>query len=61
LAGAADDITTKEQILDSERYFGTPKQLVEKSLVLGGHVGLFMGSRNLREAWPNIARWIAAH
>jgi poly(3-hydroxybutyrate) depolymerase len=27
--------------------------------VPGGHIGLFMGSRTLKESWPEIARWIA--
>jgi polyhydroxyalkanoate depolymerase len=59
LAGESDDITTKEQVFDAEKYLGTPKDKIEKKLVPGGHIGLFMGSRTLREAWPEIARWIA--
>jgi polyhydroxyalkanoate depolymerase len=58
LAGADDDITTPEQVLDAAKYLGTPKDKIEKKLVPGGHVGLFMGSRNLREVWPTIAKWI---
>jgi poly(3-hydroxybutyrate) depolymerase len=58
LAGEADDITTREQVFDAERYVGTPKHLIEKKLVPGGHIGLFMGSRTLKETWPEIARWI---
>jgi poly(3-hydroxyalkanoate) synthetase len=45
LAGAADDITTPEQVAET---------------VPGGHIGLFMAARNLKEHWPAIARWIAA-
>ncbi len=60
LAGESDDITTKEQVFDAERYLGTTKDKIEKKLVPGGHIGLFMGSRTLHEAWPAIARWIAA-
>ncbi len=58
LAGAADDITTKEQVFDADKYLGTPKGKITKRLVPGGHIGLFMGARTLREAWPAIARWI---
>ncbi len=61
LAGDADDITTKEQVFDAEKYLGTAKDKIVKQLVPGGHIGLFMGSRTLREAWPSIARWITAH
>jgi len=28
--------------------------------VPGGHIGLFMGGRTLRETWPRIGKWIAA-
>lgn len=59
LAGEADDITTPEQVFDADRYLGTPPARIVKRLVPGGHIGLFMGSRNLREIWPVIARWIS--
>jgi len=60
LAGESDDITTKEQVLDAAKYLGTPADRIAKKLVPGGHVGLFMGSRTLKDTWPDIARWIAA-
>ena len=59
LAGAADDITTPEQVLDAAKYLGTPKHRIIQT-VPGGHIGLFMGARTLKEHWPLIARWIAA-
>ena len=59
LAGESDDITTSEQVFAAERLFGTPRKRVEKKLVPGGHIGLFMGTKTLEEAWPGIARWIA--
>jgi len=59
LAGAADDITTPEQVLDAARYLGTPKERIAQQTVPGGHIGLFMGARTLQEHWPPIARWIA--
>lgn len=60
LAGESDDITTKEQVFEAESLLGTPKDKFVKALAPGGHVGLFMGSRTLREFWPGIAHWIAA-
>jgi poly(3-hydroxyalkanoate) synthetase len=60
LAGAADDITTPEQVLDAAKYIGTPKEHIVQKTVPGGHIGLFMGARTLKEHWPQIARWIAA-
>jgi polyhydroxyalkanoate depolymerase len=61
LAGESDDITTKEQVFEAEKLFGTPKDEIAKKLVPGGHIGLFMGSRTLNETWPAIARWISSH
>jgi poly(3-hydroxybutyrate) depolymerase len=60
LAGESDDITTPEQVLDARKYVGTPVGQVTSRTVPGGHIGLFMGSRTLRDAWPEIAGWIAA-
>ncbi len=61
MAGDADDITTKEQVFDADRLLGTPAGRIEKKLVPGGHIGLFMGRRTLNEAWPVIAEWIKRH
>jgi poly(3-hydroxyalkanoate) synthetase len=58
LAGAADDITTPEQVLDAAKYLGTPGSRIVRKTAPGGHIGLFMGARNLKEFWPEIARWI---
>ncbi len=60
LAGASDDITTPEQVLGAAKYLGTPKDHILQKTVPGGHIGLFMGARTLKEHWPPIARWIAA-
>jgi poly(3-hydroxyalkanoate) synthetase len=60
LAGESDDITTKEQVFDAIKYLGTPQDKIIKQLAPGGHIGLFMGSRTLNDAWPTIAHWIAA-
>ena len=60
LAGADDDITPPEQVLDAAKYLGTPSDHIVQKTVTGGHIGLFMGARTLKEHWPAIARWIAA-
>lgn len=60
LAGASDDITTPEQVIDAAKYLGTPKDRITQKTVPGGHIGLFMGASTLKEHWPPIARWIAA-
>lgn len=60
LAGESDDITTKEQVFAANGLLGTPPEKIVEQLVPGGHIGLFMGARTLRDSWPAIARWIAA-
>ncbi len=60
LAGADDDITTPEQVLDAAKYLGTPNDRIVQQTVPGGHIGLFMGARTLKEHWPPIAHWIAS-
>ncbi|CAB3961319.1 PHB de-polymerase domain-containing protein [Burkholderia aenigmatica] len=60
LAGEADDITTPEQVFGAQALVGTPASRLTRQLVPGGHIGLFMGSRTLKDAWPGIASWIAA-
>jgi polyhydroxyalkanoate depolymerase len=61
LAGAADDVTTPEQVLDAAKYVGTPEHKIVQKTVPGGHIGLFMGARTLKEHWPEIAHWITVH
>jgi poly(3-hydroxybutyrate) depolymerase len=58
LAGDADDITPKAQVFAAEALLGTPKAKIAKAIAPGGHIGLFMGAKTLREHWPEIARWI---
>ena len=59
LAGKDDDITTPEQVLAAEQLISTSAKNIRKKTVPGGHIGLFMGSRTLRETWPEISKWIA--
>jgi polyhydroxyalkanoate depolymerase len=61
LAGEQDDITTREQVFNAAALLGTPPAEIRQMLVPGGHIGLFMGSKTLRDTWPEIGRWIAAH
>jgi polyhydroxyalkanoate depolymerase len=61
LAGSGDNITTKEQVFAAEHLVGTAPSRIEKKLVPAGHIGLFMGTRTLKDTWPAIAEWIAAN
>jgi poly(3-hydroxybutyrate) depolymerase len=42
--GDSDDIITSEQALDAERYLGMPKNMIEKAVIPGGHLGPFSGA-----------------
>lgn len=61
LAGAKDDITPKEQVFDAEKRLGTDKEDIVKDVANGGHIGLFMGTKPLREDWPRIVKWMKSH
>lgn len=61
LGGEADDITPPEQVFAAENYLGTAKSEMAKKLVPGGHIGLFMGSKTLKTAWPEISKWVLSH
>lgn len=58
LAGNTDDITPKEQVFAAEKYFGTPADKVVKDMAQGGHIGLFMGHKDLSNVWPRITNWL---
>lgn len=58
LAGEQDDITTPEQVFRAAALVGTPPAQIVQKLVPGGHIGLFMGTRTLRDVWPGVADWI---
>lgn len=58
LAGEDDDITTKEQVFGAAELLGTPKEKIVSELAPGGHIGLFMGSKTLKEHWARIGHWI---
>jgi polyhydroxyalkanoate depolymerase len=61
LAGADDDITPPPQVMAAAHLFGTPSSQVVRHTAPGGHIGLFMGARTLREHWPAVGRWIVSH
>jgi len=56
LAGDRDDITPKEQVFAAETLFGSSD--VRKDVAKGGHIGLFMGRKVLRENWARIGQWL---
>jgi poly(3-hydroxybutyrate) depolymerase len=61
LAGETDDITTREQVFQAARLVGTPHSDIVMRMAPGGHIGLFMGSKTLADAWPAIGHWMASH
>lgn len=58
LAGSSDDITPSAQVFAADGLLGTQRADIRQAVVPGGHIGLFMGARALRDVWPPIAAWI---
>ncbi len=56
VAGARDHITPPPQLLEARRFFGSSH--VREVLTDGGHIGTFMGRRELRSHWPGIFAWL---
>lgn len=61
LAGEHDQITPKAQVFAAKSLVGTNPQEIFEAVANGGHIGLFMGQRALRENWKPIAKWLAGH
>jgi len=59
LAASDDEVTSPEQLFAVARLAITPKNCIERELVPGGHLGLFMGAETLAAAWPRIAHWLS--
>ena len=60
LAGDDDDITSKEQVFGAALLLGTPKDRIVSELAPGGHIGLFMSARTLKDHWTRIGQWIGS-
>ncbi len=58
IAGEKDDITLKEQLFNIEKYVASRD--VTKMIAPGGHIGVFMGAKTLREYWPRIFKKITS-
>jgi poly(3-hydroxybutyrate) depolymerase len=61
LGGERDDITPEKQVFNAEKHLGTDKSKIVKDIATGGHIGLFMGTKPLRENWLEIAKWIRTY
>jgi len=59
VAGAAGDITTKEQLAAARAIDCTPPREVKARLAPGGRYGPFTSARKLKEARPDTAHWFA--
>ncbi len=60
LAGRQDEVVALPQLLAAEHLIGTRPDAVAKLVVDSEHLGLYMGKRTLKEAWPVIARWLSS-
>jgi poly(3-hydroxyalkanoate) synthetase len=56
IAGETDDITVLEQMFNMENYVSSKK--IIKEVVPAGHIGVFMGTKIVRDYWPKIFKSI---
>jgi poly(3-hydroxybutyrate) depolymerase len=61
LAGAGDHITPPEQVFAIADHASTPSSLIQTDVTPGGHLGLFMGHKALREHWPPLLAEVRRH
>jgi poly(3-hydroxyalkanoate) synthetase len=54
LAGTTDHITPPDQVFAIAKHVSTPPSQIRLDATPGGHLGLFMGHRALREHWPPL-------
>jgi poly(3-hydroxyalkanoate) synthetase len=54
IAGSKDHITLPEQLFATQKYVAS--QEIHRFTTDAGHVGVFMGSRTLKETWPQVVK-----
>jgi poly(3-hydroxyalkanoate) synthetase len=59
LAAEYDEVAPPEQLLAVRGLVGSDPADIQTMIARGGHLGLFVGARTLKGAWPRIARWLA--
>ncbi len=60
LGASEDEIVAPNQLFATASRVGTPKEQIETATESCGHLSLFLGAGTIRNAWPRIARWLAA-
>jgi poly(3-hydroxybutyrate) depolymerase len=61
LAGVTDHITPPDQVFAIADHASTPVDLIQRDITDGGHLGLFMGHKALREHWPALLAEVLRH
>ncbi|MGO9311734.1 MAG: alpha/beta fold hydrolase [Syntrophobacteraceae bacterium] len=61
IGGTKDDITLPEQVFALGGCVSTAVRFQHRFEVDSGHIGLFMGSKALREVWPDVARLLVEY
>ncbi|MCW2284749.1 poly(3-hydroxyalkanoate) synthetase [Rhodoblastus acidophilus] len=59
LAADQDEITAPAQTFACANLVGAPPDQITTRLAEGGHLSLFLGSRNLRNVWAEVVRWLS--
>jgi poly(3-hydroxybutyrate) depolymerase len=61
LAGTEDHITPPPQVFALADAASTPASQITRDVTKGGHLGLFMGHRALRNHWPALLAQVLGH
>lgn len=59
LAAHGDELVAPGQLFAVEHLVGTAPYWIDKTVIPGSHVGIFVGRTALQEIWPEIACWLA--
>ncbi|HUC50858.1 MAG TPA: alpha/beta fold hydrolase [Xanthobacteraceae bacterium] len=58
LSAHDDELVAPAQLLAVEHLVGTAPSSIDKAIIPGSHVGIFVGKAALQCVWPGIAHWL---
>jgi poly(3-hydroxybutyrate) depolymerase len=59
LAAREDELVAPAQLFATEHLVGTPAHDIQKEMVGGHHLGLFIGQQTLNGTWQRIGHWLS--
>lgn len=59
IAARDDEVAAPEQTMACAGLVGTPAREIRQTIVPGGHLHLFFGSKALKAVWPRVVAWLS--